>query len=779
MDERRRPRRAAARGSPKHAARSTTRARWPRPSSACRSWFARPASRPSVAGRRAGRLPPARATTSPVAVRSSATAEDTAGTSFAGMHETFANVVGDDALLDRLVDCWASLYGERVIAYRASQGLTDEPAIAVVVQRMVGLGAGRRDVHRRPVDRRPRPDRDRGRLRAGRGRRRRAGRARHLRAWRRTARGSLSARVGHKTHKLVGGPGRHGRPRSSSTATRPTARVLDRRRGARARPRSGCRSRRHYGAPQDIEWAIGGRRDRTSCSRGRSRRSAPRRRRPERRRPPDDRPVAARAWPRRPASASGRGARAALTQGRATSSQPGEVLVAPMTNPDWVPDDAPGRRGRDRRRRHDLPRRDRHPRARRARASSAPARATTMLRDGELVTVDGGRGRGLRGRTCAATAGAAASAVGRRAGRPWPASSRWRPASTSTWPWPTTPRQVAALPVDGVGLLRAEFMVTDALGGVHPRELLARGGRDEFLDAHVGSRCCGSPGRSRRGRSCTGRSTSARTSSAGSRAASEFEPVEENPMIGYRGCYRYVREPDLFALELELLARVREETPNLHLMIPFVRTTVGARGLPRGDRRQPARTPARPAPLGDGRGAVGRLPHPRVRGDGHRRRVDRLERPDPADARRRPRLRDLRRAVRRVRRRRARRHRAGSSPPAARPASRRRCAARRRRTGPSSPSTSCASASTRSRSTPTPSTGPVPWWPPPSGGCCSMLLAGPDEEPVAWATIHKPASPASRSCTSPPRARRHPAGHGPEPPHCPSMGEPPAVPCDT
>ena len=43
-------------------------------------------------------------------------------------------------------------------------------------------------------------------------------------------------------------------------------------------------------------------------------------------------------------------------------------------------------------------------------------------------------------------------------------------------------------------------------------------------------------------------------------------------MIGYRGCYRYVREPDLFRLELELLARVREETPNLHLMIPFVRT---------------------------------------------------------------------------------------------------------------------------------------------------------------------------------------------------------------
>jgi pyruvate, water dikinase len=43
-------------------------------------------------------------------------------------------------------------------------------------------------------------------------------------------------------------------------------------------------------------------------------------------------------------------------------------------------------------------------------------------------------------------------------------------------------------------------------------------------------------------------------------------------MIGYRGCYRYVIEPDLFRLELDVLARVREETPNLHIMIPFVRT---------------------------------------------------------------------------------------------------------------------------------------------------------------------------------------------------------------
>ena len=73
----------------------------------------------------------------PVAVRSSATGEDTAGTSFAGMHETFANVVGDDSVIERLSDCWASLYGERVISYRTARGIVDEPSIAVVVQVLV------------------------------------------------------------------------------------------------------------------------------------------------------------------------------------------------------------------------------------------------------------------------------------------------------------------------------------------------------------------------------------------------------------------------------------------------------------------------------------------------------------------------------------------------------------------------------------------------------------------------------------------------------------------
>ena len=54
--------------------------------------------------------------------------------------------------------------------------------------------------------------------------------------------------------------------------------------------------------------------------------------------------------------------------------------------------------------------------------------------------------------------------------------------------------EVAALPVDGVGLLRAEFMITDALGGEHPKHLLATGRRAEFVDADDRRRCCASPG---------------------------------------------------------------------------------------------------------------------------------------------------------------------------------------------------------------------------------------------------------------------------------------------
>ena len=73
-----------------------------------------------------------------VAVRSSATAEDLPGAAFAGQQDTFLNVVGEEAVIRAVVDCWASLWTDRAIAYRRRQGIDPrEVAIAVVVQSMV------------------------------------------------------------------------------------------------------------------------------------------------------------------------------------------------------------------------------------------------------------------------------------------------------------------------------------------------------------------------------------------------------------------------------------------------------------------------------------------------------------------------------------------------------------------------------------------------------------------------------------------------------------------
>lgn len=73
-----------------------------------------------------------------VAVRSSATAEDLPDASFAGQQETYLNVIGEEALLTQIKNCYASLWGSRAVSYRENQGYDQKKvALAVVVQRMV------------------------------------------------------------------------------------------------------------------------------------------------------------------------------------------------------------------------------------------------------------------------------------------------------------------------------------------------------------------------------------------------------------------------------------------------------------------------------------------------------------------------------------------------------------------------------------------------------------------------------------------------------------------
>ncbi len=77
----------------------------------------------------------------PVAVRSSATAEDLAEASFAGQQDTYLNVVDEDRLLVAVQDCWASLWSDRAIWYRAEHGVGREVSLAVVVQKLVAADA--------------------------------------------------------------------------------------------------------------------------------------------------------------------------------------------------------------------------------------------------------------------------------------------------------------------------------------------------------------------------------------------------------------------------------------------------------------------------------------------------------------------------------------------------------------------------------------------------------------------------------------------------------------
>ena len=488
-----------------------------------------------------------------VAVRSSATTEDLAGASFAGMNQTFTNVTGDDQLLDRVRDCWASIFGDRVITYRGAQGVVAEPAIAVIVQEMLQPEASGVMFTADPSS----GDRSRVVIEAafGQGEVVVGGQVQpDTYVLSKAGPAVIELQIGHKTHKIVRGP--NGDERIDLEPEDGVARVLTDDQ-LRELVRLALRVEEHYGEPQDMEFAIDSGQiwlvqSRPITTLGESRESAG------------------------SSLVSGLGAAPGIAVGRArvlespkdgTQLQAGEVLVARMTNPDWVPTirrasglvtDGGGMTCHA---------------AIVARELGVPCvvgtrQATTVLRTGELITVDGRRGKVYEGDQGARLAVRPATAAVTIASPAVELTSTLLYVNLAV---ASHAEEVAALPVDGVGLLRAEFMVTEALGGVHPRKLLADGRQGEFVDRMAAS--LSEITRAFDPRPVVYRAIDFRTNEfRGLAGGDAFEAVEANPMIGYRGCYRYVREPDLFRLELDVLARVREETPNLHLMIPFVRT---------------------------------------------------------------------------------------------------------------------------------------------------------------------------------------------------------------
>ncbi|TMC66397.1 MAG: phosphoenolpyruvate synthase, partial [Chloroflexota bacterium] len=188
-----------------------------------------------------------------VSVRSSATAEDLPYASFAGQQETYLNIIGSEAVLDAVRRCWASLWTDRAVSYRATQGIDHRTVqLAVVVQRMVEASVagvlftanpltGRR--RQAVIDANP-----------GLGEAVVSGATNPDHFVVTTATGEIvERRLGDKRVIIKGSPG-GGTVRTESLDGGDSACLSDDQ--VRALVELGARVEAHYAAPQDIEWAI-------------------------------------------------------------------------------------------------------------------------------------------------------------------------------------------------------------------------------------------------------------------------------------------------------------------------------------------------------------------------------------------------------------------------------------------------------------------------------------------------------------------------------------------
>jgi pyruvate,water dikinase len=560
-------------------------------------------------GQRIGRPDP------DVAVRSSATAEDLPEASFAGQQETFLNVRGRRALLDACRRCLASLFTDRAIAYREAHGFDHlRVALSVGVQRMVrsdragagvmfsidtetgfpdvvlinaawGLGE---TVVQGSVD----PDEYmvfKPLLRAG------------------VARPIVHRRLGAKARKLVYGRARGHPTRLATTPTRDRRRYVLADAEVLQLARWAVTIEEHYGRPMDMEWAKDGITGELTIVQARpetvqSRREA----------------GALKSYTLR---RKGRRLLTGLSIGDAVAAGPvarldrseqmtrfpsGGVLVTAMTDPDWVPimrraaaivTDHGGRTSHAAivSRELGLP------------AIVGTGQGTRILKDGQAVTVscaEGDQGFVYEGIADFEARDVALEDVPKT--RTQVMLNLGNPAGALRW-W--------RLPSDGVGLARIEFIIGN-LVRIHPlaltrfRELtdrrarrqieaLTAGYRDKrqyFVDMLAG-------GVARIAAAQYPRPVIVRMSDFKTNEYAEliggrqFEPAEENPMLGWRGASRYASPEyrDGFALECQAVRKVREEMglTNVIVMIPFCRTlgeadatlqALAAHGLRRGER---------------------------------------------------------------------------------------------------------------------------------------------------------------------------------------------------
>jgi pyruvate,water dikinase len=496
-----------------------------------------------------------------VAVRSSATAEDLPEASFAGQQRTFLNIQGEGEVVAAVQGCWASLFEPRAIWYRDQLGLDHlKVGIAVVVQRMVQSKRSGVMFTREPVT-----NEEKIAIEAVYG----LGEA--------VVSGGVtpdlylvdkkSFTIIHKmiarqewqltkSHKGTNDIDETNVKLPVSEALQGKQKLSDREIIALAK--LGTKIEKLYQFPQDIEWArednklyIVQTRPITTLKMLEA----------EQVDELSEALIILNGSPAGPGLGCGP-VRIVLDATKINEVKKGDILVAEMTTPDFVPamkraagivTDRGGRTCHA---------------AIVSRELGIPcvvgtSDATQKLKSDQVVTVDGSRGKVYEGKVEAKVTETAA-----------PASKVKVKTRTRVYvnlAEPELAENVAARDVDGVGLLRAEFMIAEI--GEHPRHMIKEGRGEEFAAklAHGLTTFA----KAFNPRPVVYRTTDFKTNEYRNlKGGQKYEEPEENPMLGYRGCSRYIRERDIFKLEIEAIKKVREKYKNLWVMIPFVRTAV-------------------------------------------------------------------------------------------------------------------------------------------------------------------------------------------------------------
>jgi pyruvate,water dikinase len=534
-----------------------------------------------------------------VAVRSSATAEDLPSASFAGQQESFLNVRGERALLDACRQCFASLFTDRAISYRVDRGFDQfAVALSIGVQKMVRADLGAAGVLFTLDTESGFPDVVLISSAYGLGESVVKGRVDpdeflvFKPTLRQGFRPILKRAVGAKQEKLVyalrGGRTTRAVPvpeeeRRRLSLTDDEALTL---------ARWGCLIEEHYSrkagrpTPMDVEWARDGRTGELFVLQAR---------------PETVHALARRATldvyrleQRGPLLLRGRAVGEKIGAGAVRvvkdveglqDFQPGEVLVADMTDPDWEPmmkmaaAVVTNRGGRT------------CHAAIVSRELGVPCvvgtgQATGLLRDGQAVTVCCAEGE----------VGVVYEGELRYTRRTLDLGSLPRPRARVMMNVgnPAQAFTLSALPNDGVGLAREEFIISASIG-VHPLALVhfdklpdgAAKDRIAALTKGYGDRADYFVERLAQGvaqiaaafypKEVIVRLSDFKTNEyAGLLGGEQFEPKEENPMIGFRGASRYYddRYRVGFLLECRAMKKVRAEMglTNVKLMVPFCRT---------------------------------------------------------------------------------------------------------------------------------------------------------------------------------------------------------------